>query len=209
MYPVRTLSALTGWATALTLTGGQVYAASRLAAGTASPWTLRSSWVLSIISVTWLGAADVVVGLSGEKPVAVLSAAYVTANPLLWATGLLAVLPLEIMAAAGGRGLADSDRATDELARAEEELFDVARQRNEAEKREERLLQLLETRNPHTTAPPALRSDDASPKTTDLTPWRCTDCGASGSKPLPPFLRQRGYAGHRKNCPARTSDSRA
>ena len=204
------LSAATGWATAATLTGGQVYAASRLAAGTSSPWILRTSWGLSIVSVSWLGAADVVVGLSGDAPAAVLSAGYLTAHPVLWATGLLAVLPLEIMAAAGGRGLADGERIAEQIADADDELLEIARQRNEAEKREERILRLLEASNaPPPTGPSTSPSDQATgtPIASDLEPWRCADCGTTGSKPLPPNLRQRGYAGHRRSCPARSKEN--
>ena len=215
-FELAGLSAFTGWATAATLTGGQVYAASRLAAGTSSPWILRTSWVLSILSVSWLGAADVVVGLSGDVPAAVLSATYLETNPVLWLTGLLAVLPLEIMAAAGGRGLADSDRVAEERARADDELLDIARQRNEAEKREERILRLLEASNAPppveatvptgTLTPPPDPAADTS-IASDLEPWHCADCGTTGSKPLPPNLRQRGYAGHRKSCPARSKEN--
>ena len=203
-FQLAGLSVFTGWATATTLTGGQVYAASRLAAGTASPWILRTSWILSIVAVSWLGAADVVVGLSGDAPAAVLSKGYLAAYPVLWATGLLAVLPLEIMAAAGGRGLADSERIAEQIASADDEILEIARQRNEALRREERLMQLLE----HTA--PAARSPvlgvETAARSQHLAPWHCKDCGKSGSEAMPPSIRQRAYAGHRKSCPARLQE---
>lgn len=180
------LLAVTGVATGVVLTGGGAYLAHALSRGSRFRPLLAATWGLVLACAAVLVTPALVAGLSGSELAAVLGSSW-----LRWAWSGTAVLAVELVAAGSMLAHAAEQGELERAEHAEQELLELARQRNRLEAR------LAELASPGGPAPPPPRRRALRAAAPPGEPVPCRNgCGFLGSSPM-------AERGHLRSCPLR------
>lgn len=181
------LLAVTGVATGIVLTGGGAYLAHALSRSSRFRLLLAATWGLVLACAAVLVTPALVAGLSGSELAAVLGS-----SSLRWAWSGTAVLAVELVAAGSMLAYAAEQGELDRAEQAEQELLELARDRNRLESR---LAELASSPEP-ARRPARRRAPRALAPSGEPVPCR-NGCGFVGASSM-------AERGHLRSCPLRS-----